>query len=83
MTSLELTENCPDNRTVFPVTPCTNCGCRYTISQKEYMNCTFIAAESGDHTLEAIGQMLGITREGVRLIEIRAIKKLREAMGEQ
>lgn len=46
------------------------------------MNCTFMAAEAGDHTLEVIGEMLGITREGVRLIQIRALDKLRSGLKE-
>jgi hypothetical protein len=44
------------------------------------MNCTFVAAEVSDHTLEAIGEMMGITREGVRLIERRALMKVRLAI---
>jgi len=46
------------------------------------MNCSFLAAEAGGHTLEAIGEMMGITREGVRLIQIRALKKLRVCLEE-
>lgn len=46
------------------------------------MNCSFLAAEAGGHTLEAIGEMLGITREGVRLIQIRALEKLRAGLDE-
>lgn len=41
------------------------------------MDCAFVASEAGDHTLEAIGEMMGITREGARLIERRALLKLR------
>ena len=45
------------------------------------MNCTFVAAEAGgEHTLEAIGGMMGITREGVRVIELRAMKKIQSAI---
>lgn len=46
------------------------------------MNCSFVAAEAGGHTLEAIGEMMGITREGVRLIERRAKQKFRAAWDE-
>lgn len=80
LTSLELAERCPDDRRVFPDSPCTNCGCEYAIGQPGYMNCTFVAAQVSEHTLEAIGEMMGITREGVRLIEIRALKKVRLAI---
>lgn len=43
------------------------------------MNCMFVAAEAGEHTLEAIGAMMGITREGIRMIERRALLKVRQA----
>jgi RNA polymerase primary sigma factor len=33
--------------------------------------------EKGDHTLEEIGRMLGVTRERIRQIEVKAIEKLR------
>lgn len=75
--SRELADRCPDRLVVFPSTPCTNIGCDYAIQQPGYMNCSFVAAEAGEHTLEAIGQMMGLTREGVRLIEMRAMKKIR------
>jgi hypothetical protein len=80
--SKELADRCPDRLVVFPSSPCTNIGCEYSIQQSGYMNCTFVAAETGGHTLEAIGEMMGITREGVRLIEIKALKKLRLALDE-
>lgn len=75
--SRELADRCPDRRVIFPSSPCTNIGCEYAIQQPGYMNCSFVAAEAGEHTLEAIGEMMGITREGVRLIEIRALAKVR------
>lgn len=79
LTSKELADNCPDLRSVFPLSPCKNFGCEYAINEPGYMNCTFVASEVSEHTLEAIGEMMGITREGVRLIEVRALKKVREA----
>lgn len=75
--SMELTENCPDMRHTFPSVPCSNLGCDYSIKEPRYMNCTFVASEAGSHTLEAIGEMMNITREGVRLIERRALMKIR------
>lgn len=48
------------------------------------MNCTFIAAEAGgEHTLEMVGEMMGISHEGIRKIEVRAIFKLRQKLEEQ
>ena len=81
--SLVLANNCPDQLIVFPSEPCTNRGCAYAIKQNGYMNCTFVAAEAGEHTLDQIGEMMGITREGVRLIEKRGLRKLERALEEQ
>lgn len=82
--SLELADKCPDRLAVFPSDACTNIGCEYAIHQPGYMNCTFVAAEAGgEHSLESIGEMMGITREGVRLIEVRAMKKLRLALDQR
>jgi len=83
-TSHELSDKCPDRLVVFPFTPCSNIGCEYSIKQAGYMNCTFVAAEAGgEHSLETVGEMMGISREGVRKIEVRAIKKLRELLDQQ
>lgn len=79
LTSRELADRCPDQRKVFPTSPCTNLGCEWRIKQPEYMNCMFVASEAGDHTLEAIGEMMELTREGVRLIERRALIKVRHS----
>jgi hypothetical protein len=82
--SLELADKCPDRLVVFPSIACSNIGCEYSIQQPGYMNCTFVAAEAGgEHSLESIGEMMGITREGVRLIELRAMKKLRLALDQR
>lgn len=75
--SVELTDKCPDQRQVFPATSCTNSSCEYSIKESGYMNCAFVAAEAGAHTLEAIGEMMQMTREGVRLIERRALIRFR------
>ena len=83
MTSKELADRCPDTRVVFPSSPCVNGGCSYAINEPLYMNCTFVAAEAGGaHTLEKIGEMIGVTREGVRVIESRALRKIREHLKE-
>ena len=78
LTSLELADRCPDDRMVFPNSPCANCGCEYAIDESGYMNCTFVAAEVSDHTLEEIGWKMKISRERVRQIERGALDKLRE-----
>ena len=78
--SIELLDHCPDLLHLFPSSPCTNRGCTYAIRQKGYMNCTFVAAEAGEHTLDQIGKMMELTREGVRLIEKRGLRKIRLAL---
>jgi len=80
LTSRELADRCPDLRSVFPIAPCANCGCEYAINEPGYMNCSFVAAEVSEHTLEAIGEMMGVSREGIRKIEERALRKFREGM---
>jgi len=42
------------------------------------MNCSFVASEVGEHPLQLIGDWLGLSREGVRLIEKKALGKLRK-----
>jgi len=82
--SLELADKCPDRLAVFPSIPCSNIGCEYSIRESGYMNCTFVAAHAGgEHSLETVGEMMGISREGVRKIEVRAMEKLRVALEQQ
>lgn len=81
--SRELAENCPDLRNTFPSDPCTNHGCPYIIREPEYMNCTFVASEAGEHTLDQVGRMIGVTREGARLIEKRGLMKVLLALEER
>lgn len=51
--------------------------CPWWVDGSSYKNCSFLAAEAGDHTLAEIGNMIGVSRERVRQIENSAIKKLR------
>ena len=48
-----------------------------TPREADVLQLRFGLDERGDHTLEEIGQMLGVTRERIRQIEVKAIKKLR------
>jgi len=82
-TSHVLADRCPDLLQVFPSKPCTNRGCEFAIKQAGYLNCSFVAAEAGgEHTLDEVGDAMGITRERVRQIEVSALAKLRAAMAE-
>lgn len=41
-------------------------------------SCSLDVADHGDHTLDAVGKILGVTRERIRQIEDIAIEKLRQ-----
>jgi RNA polymerase primary sigma factor len=49
-------------------------------AEVETLICRFGLDGGEEMTLEAIGKRMGVTREGVRQIEIRAMKKLRKLM---
>jgi hypothetical protein len=77
----ELSERCPDGRDSLPNEPCNNSTCPWSVNGLPYLNCSFVVYEAVALTakklsLEEIGVMEGITREGVRQIEKRALKKL-------
>jgi hypothetical protein len=72
--------------------PCPFVHCRYHLASTELSvsrrlkvrhipcgmdTCALDVADRGEHTLEEIGQLLGITRERVRQIELAALFKLR------
>jgi hypothetical protein len=81
LSSKQHAERCPDLLKVFPTRPCCNFACEWSINEPAYMNCSFVASETGaQHSLEEIGRMMGLTREGVRVIELRALAKARLAL---
>lgn len=45
-------------------------------------SCSLDVASEGPQTLERVGQILGVTRERVRQIEIKIMGKILEAIGE-
>lgn len=47
----------------------------------EMQTCSLDVADQGEHTLEAIGEMLGVTRERVRQIEEQAMARMAEQLG--
>ena len=55
---------------------CWDCTCAWFIRREVYLNCTWVACNFGPFTLEEIGSMMGITRERVRQIEVKALKRL-------
>ena len=59
--------------------PCEFSQCRHHLGPltREGNKCSFVAAQDNIHTFEAIGHMMGLTRERVRQIEVRGLTKIR------
>jgi len=58
-----------------------DCGrqrCPHWIQHKESNNCVIIAAQSGPHTLQKIGQIYGLTRMRICQIEKGIFEKIRK-----
>ena len=57
--------------------PCPHIGCHYHLeSNKTGESCALDVADKGEHSLEEIGEIMGVTRERVRQIEANALFKL-------
>ena len=61
----------------YPSDVCDRTTCKWFVRNTYYNNCAWIGYEMGNHTLEEVGFMLGVTRERVRQIEAKALRKLR------
>ncbi len=61
----------------YPPDVCDRTTCKWYVRNQYYNNCAWIGYEMGNHTLEEVGFMLGVTRERVRQIEAKALRKLR------
>ena len=46
-------------------------------------SCALDVAQQGGITLEEVGEILNLTRERIRQVEVRGLMKLREAGGEE
>jgi len=59
---------------------CRNEKCRQWMDCNEKFNCSLIAAEEGPMTLQAIGDLHGLTRMRICQIEKSAIEKIKNVI---
>ncbi len=56
---------------------CQDMNCEWRLKNEVFFNCTWVACNFGPFTLEEVGEMMGVTRERIRQIESKALRKLK------